>query len=152
VSQILTIYDTLAAQVLVVAGKTVKVKDLHELPTQPASPDMPVRLLLPVGRRASGDLDEFNSFGAGGVATIVWRVTDLLLWRASGKGARNVLDVAEPLVEYMGVYAQMARTLRYRKWSATGLQMTPGSWEYPLGSGTLYDGVECVVTFNEILS
>lgn len=152
-SVITNIYAALDAKsVSTTSGKTPTVYDLGELPESITTAQLPCRLLLPVGTvPGEGREGEFIAIGTG--MTIVWQITDLMLWQASEQGL-GLREFAPELVDYCGKYLDAMRTFKcpYQNSALERVSMIPGEYEWPRGSGRFYAGVLCQLTIREVVS
>jgi hypothetical protein len=152
VSGILAIYDALAAKTVTVNGITPAAYDLDHLPNAVESGHLPCRLLTPMAPRA--EARDFGFVALGTTAKLTWHLYDLMLWRESGSGT-GPQDIAEILVAYAGAYAEMLRSNRSMGQTQAhimNVRFSYGVFEWPEGSGRLYDGVAVELDIEEILS
>ena len=83
-----------------------------------------------------------------------WNVTDLMLWEAVGQ-QRGLLDVLPDLVRYCGAYAEAVLDARVPATNitlATVPGLRPGVFEWPLGSGRQFFGVEVLLSYQELIN
>lgn len=149
-SNILTAYDNLAKlAVTTKSGKTPKVYNLASLPESLNTAQLPCRLLLPLGGMP-GEGRDGQFLGIGESATMQWQVNDLMFWQASEQG-RGVKDFAKDLVDYCGQYAEAMKSYKCPATDMVldGWSVTPGEFEYPLGSGRYYAAVRCQLMITE---
>jgi hypothetical protein len=153
-SEITSIYDALEAKsVTTTGGDTPDVYDLDELKNSIPSSDLPIRLLLPVGDDTKGDGRSGVFIAIGTTMAIDWQVNDLMLWQPLGQG-EGLREYAPELVDYCGKYLDAMRTFKCptNNSSLTDVYMSPGIYEWPMGSGVMYAGVLCQLTIKEVLS
>ena len=134
------------------SGKTPVIYGLAELPESIATAHLPCRLLLPVGG-TPGEGRDMNFIAIGTGVTIIWQLTDLMLWQASEQGI-GLREFAPEIVDYAGKYLDMLRTFRcpYANTALESASMTPGEYEWPRGSGRFYAGVLCQLNIKEVAS
>ncbi len=163
-TSILDIYNAFAAKNVSVPDsaaygtKTVNVKNLTALPDEVQSAMLPMRLLLPLGPETEQDHTEtFAAYGNNALTELIWKITDLCLWRKVGEGI-GFQSVAPDLVKYTAAYLNMLKAFRYPTETptyndsiVTGARVSRGFYEYPAGSDDWYYGVECIVTVLEYL-
>jgi len=157
-SVIRTIYSTLASKTISVTNsvaygtKTPPVFDLDALPDYVDSAKLPCRLLLPFGT-AKAEGRDVHFIALGNTNKVTWRVIDLLLWRQVEEGI-GVNSVAADLMTYCAQYIAMLRANRslVAQTVIKSVNLTPDMWEYPLGSGIFFWGVECALDIDEVLS
>ena len=153
-SEITSIYDALEAKsVTTTNGKTPDVYDLGELKNSIHTSDLPVRLLLPVGDDTRGEGREGAFISIGTTMVINWVVNDLMLWQPLGQG-EGLKEYAPELVDYCGKYLDMTRTFKCPTTNSSleGVYLSPGIYEWPMGSGVMYAGVLCQLTIKEVLN
>lgn len=151
-SKVVEIYQNLAALQVAVGGAYPTVFGLDATPNRVDIASLPCRILLP-GRSTQGS---FGFVAMGTMGEVEWSALDLLLIKATGQG-RGLIDVSTPMLAYCGAYAETMRS--FRNAGIVGgsawldqVQITPGVYEYPQGSGNEYHGVLCSLTFKEVLS
>lgn len=152
-SVIKNVYNALeAVTVTTTSGMTPTVYDLDELPENITTAHLPARLLLPVGDNP-GEGREGQFIAIGTTMTIVWQVNDLMLWQASEQGL-GLREFAPELVDYCGKYLDAMRTFRcpYANTALQSVNMIPGEYEWPSGSGRFYAGVLCQLSIKEVVS
>jgi len=150
-SNILTIYDQIAATSITVNGTAVTVKDADQLPNRVASADLPVRLLTPLsgfGAEGAQSSSVWASSGGSSVRQVEWIIYDLLLWQPI------TLDVgvkawAKELLAYSRQYFDMLGSLELTGAVRLDANLTHSVIEYPLLSGVLYGGVRATLTIRE---
>jgi hypothetical protein len=151
-SNILTVYDNLAkVTVTTTSGKTPKVYNLTALPESLTTAHLPCRLLLPLGGMP-GEGRDGQFLGIGASATMQWQVNDLMFWQASEQGI-GVREFAGELVDYCGKYAEAMKGYKCPASDMVldGWSVTPGEFEYPLGSGRYYAAVRCQLMITEAI-
>lgn len=109
----------------------------------------PARILLPLGREATGGRD-FTFLGMGQLGETTWQLTDLFLWKPVTNGL-SLANVGGDLLRYQTAYREVVRLHRS---PAAGfvierLEMEANAWEWPLGGNTSYFGVACALTIRE---
>lgn len=89
---------------------------------------------------------------AGGNMAATWRVTDLMLWEPIAQG-KGLADHEPALVAYEAGYLTMIQSRRSITTACTveDVTMQPGIYEWPLGSGAQFFGVECTLTVREVI-
>jgi hypothetical protein len=144
------IYDAIAdRQIVMPDSSAIGAWHLVDVKNQVVSDHLPVRLILPPGsdgRSAveSVDVQTRTRF------SVVWRVTDLLLYRAVGRTGA-VGNVYGDLTDYIDVYI---KSMMANKTVAPGAQIidfnpVASVLEWPQGSGSLYHGVQMTVFVRE---
>jgi len=154
------LYTALAGMAVSFTGEdgadyTVTAKDLHQLPKRLQTGHLPLRLLLP-SEAYDARGGELLAIGAGAEAAageVQWVIADLMLWEAAGQRS-GLKDIYPDLVRYAGAYAE---TIMQNRAPVTGVSLISlsigvGAYEYPLGSGDLWHGVECILLWREILA
>jgi hypothetical protein len=151
-SDIRNIYNALEAVNVTDGSDTIVCYDLDELPKAIDTAILPCRLLLPVGNNP-GEGREGVFIAVGTTMTINWQISDLMLWEASEQG-RGLSEFAPELVSYCGRYLDAMRTFRqpYGSSALESVEMIPGMYEWPIGSGRYYSGVLCQLIIREALS
>jgi len=152
-SVILNVYSALKAKTVTTTSEiTPVVYDLDELPESITSAHLPCRLLLPLGDNP-GEGREGMFIAIGTTMVIVWRVNDLMLWQASEQGL-GLREFAPELVDYCGKYLDAMRSFKcpYSNTALESVNMVPGEFEWPSGSGRYYAGVLCQLSIREVLS
>lgn len=146
-----TIYDRLAAQSVNVGGQTARVYNLNQLANVLDGYKLPARLLLPLGTVTEGQGFGFAALGT--TTKLTWQVVDLFLYKPVTAGL-GLAEFAEALVDYCQNYAVMLKHIR-----AFGGQtyleqadIRPGTFNWPVGSGNHYVGVECILQIGDINS
>ncbi len=152
-SQLADIYAALAAISVTAAGKTPPVTLPDAIPASLPTALLPCRLLQPLGTPLNAQSSGALALGGGQVQR--WRLTDLLVWAATGQG-RGPADHSGTLVAYCAAYASavaVGRALDTPASRATvvDVQFEPGLFEVPKASGSRYYGVACTVTVEEIV-
>ncbi len=138
------VYDALAAVSLTVGGKAVTVFNVDSLPESVTTADLPCRLLLPLEPREG---ENFVYAGIqGGLVTVTWVITDLLLVRPLAQG-EGLHTVAPDLVAYAQAYLEALKPLRKLTTTAVlrEISISTGVFEYPARSGNLYFGARADV-------
>lgn len=150
-SNILTIYDELAASTVVVGGTTLQVKDADELPNRVNDADLPVRLLTPLSELGadggSSDTVWLAQLGSG-IRQIRWIIHDIMLWQPIALDV-GVKAWAKELLAYQAQYYVMLETLSLS--GVVGLNVSTSAQviEYPAMSGNFYAGVRATLTIDE---
>jgi hypothetical protein len=149
-SNILEMYDAVKT---VTVSPVTRVKDLHELPANPASSEMPMRLLLPFGAGDNeGNMAEYMDRYSN--AFVSWTLVDLCLMRPAAEG-EGIHTIAEDVVRYAGAYISAFVLNRYLSdtyhLEVMGVTAKPGIIEYPSQSGKYYHGCLCTLTIREAL-
>lgn len=156
-SQVRTLYSTLAATSVTFTKEagtsvTVAAKDVSALPSAVQAADAPVRLLLPysVTTRADGSFLTVDT-----ILAATWVISDLLLWKPGTLGA-GIADSAADLVRYQGAYLEALRSLASMGGLAgvqlLSIELSPGLYDWPIGSNTWWQGVMASVTVLEELT
>lgn len=152
-SHISDIYAALQALSVTMSDGTIpRAYGLAELPESINTAQLPCRLLLPVGNEpGEGREGSFIAIGTG--MTIVWQVSDLMLWQASEQGL-GLREFAPKIVEYAGKYLDAMRGFKcpYQDSSLDGVTIVPGEYEWPRGSGHFFSGVSCQLQIKEVVS
>lgn len=149
-SNLQTIYNSLAATTVTVGAKTPDVYNLHELQGWHDAADLPARLLLPTNRRNRATSFRHDVMGAT-AAEVSWQITDLCLWKSVGEGI-GLKDVAEDLVTYSRLYADMLVTYRPavgKNARVSNAEIIVDVFDWPEGSGMAFWGVEAILTITE---
>lgn len=152
-SVISDIYDALdAVTVTTTSGTTPTCYDLDELPESITTAILPCRLLLPLGN-TPGEGREGQFISIGTTMSIIWQVNDLMLWQASEQG-EGLREFAPELVDYCGKYLDAMRSFRcpYTGTALQSVNMIPGEYEWPRGSGRYFAGVLCQLNIREVVS
>lgn len=155
-SQLLAIYDAIAAMSVSAGGVTPQVWDVDEVRDSVHTAHLPVRILLPHGEFAGGGAlgQGFRPVTLDSIARGTWLITDLCLWRPVGQGL-GTRDIGDVLVEYCGAYAT-ALVTRGRGTThqsfINGWDIAAGVYAFPESSGNWFWGVRAVVQVDEIIS
>lgn len=153
-SEITDIYESLAGlSVSLSDGTTPYAYNLDELPEAVTTAQLPCRLLLPVSSNP-GEGREGTHIAIGTAMSIVWQITDLMLWQVSEQGL-GLREFAPLLVDYSGKYLDAMRAWGKCPSDNSTLQnvsITPGMYEWPSGSGRSYAGVLCILQILEVVS
>jgi hypothetical protein len=145
-SNLMGIYDALAAVQVPVNGVIVPVRNVDELPASVESAQVPIRLLMPWGERTGQNAVSFVTLQ--GVGAADWTIVDLLLLRPAQAGKLETASAA--VVAYMRDYAtaiNMRRSLAGAP--VTGLRISAGVGTYPAGGAQQWFGVEVALTIRE---
>lgn len=151
-SIITNVYTALDGVSVTTTGKTPTVFTLSELPENITTAHLPCRLLLPLGDNA-GEGREGQFIAIGTTMTIIWQINDLMLWQASEQGI-GLREFAPVLVDYCGKYLDAMRSFKCPSGTTTsleGVNMIPGEYEWPTGSGRYYAGVLCQLSIKEVV-
>ncbi len=135
---------------------SVTAYDLDELKGRYEKPDLPARILLPMEEynAANAGVPEMMNAGSSGVgAEMGWNVIDLYLHARTGQG-RGLLDMLPDLVRYAGNYVEVLLDNRAPAAQVDLQSLTPviGVYEFPVGSESHYLGVECRLSFRELIN
>jgi hypothetical protein len=147
-SNLMGIYDALAAVQVPVNGVIVPVRNVDELPESVAAADCPVRLLMPWSERTGTNAVSFVTFG--GMAQSDWTIVDLLLLRPAQAGKLETASAG--VVRYMQDYATAINRVRALSQFAQVLgpvRFAPGVGAYPTGGAAQWFGVEVTLTVRE---
>lgn len=149
-SQIATIFTTLAGAAVTAGSIRVTGYTQATLKNNVTSIDLPVRILSLMHEGQAGVTH--RTFGGTKMAlAFEWTMTDVCLWQSVGHGL-GLAELEPELAAYMGGYADWIRANgTTNKWSITGCALTPGLIEYPAGSGNLYFGVTSNLTIYEVI-
>lgn len=145
------IYTALAGKSVTVRGQTPRVYQPSQLKDSVNTTMTPCRLLLPLGTPMDGR--DFQFIALGKTSEIAWNVVDLMLWKPTAQGL-GLAEVSDIVIEYCAAYTDMLRTFRAptaQSYLETVL-LVPGQFEWPVGSGKSYVGVEITLTIREINS
>lgn len=134
---------------------TVTADDLHELKDHYEAADLPKRVLLPTQEYNNNNPGAFEMGSAGttGVfAEMMWAATDLLLFEEAGLGL--IEEHLPDMVRYAGNYIE---TIQDNRAIATNIEIMShvplwGTYEYPVGSGQQYHGVEIQIVMRELIN
>ena len=161
-SSIRTLFTNLAALTVTYTNErgdsvVVKCLDLSKLQEKITTGSLPIRMLMPTEAwGSSGSSLERISVGTvnpGGLMT--WNITDLFLLEAVGQD-RGIMVSLPDLVRYSGAYVDTVLTSMTGALSTgmtmVGLAVTAGIYEYPLGSGASFFGVEATSSWSELLN
>lgn len=147
-----TVFTNLAALSVTVGSVTPQAFDLTAIPLDVNAAKLPCRILLPLGAEAmQGHTFTFTEFLNSGSAEAMWHITDLCLW-ASASAGRGLLTHAANLASYAAAYLEVLRT----NWQIAaycqimGASFQLGTYEFPVGSGQFYFGVECTIDVQEL--
>lgn len=152
-SELVEIQNAISAAEISVQGEVIDAYPLAVVKNAYASADVPARLMLPAGAAGTGALNfTYQSFSPGASATITWRIPELLLWMPQGAGL-GLVEVFEPLAEYIGTYAQMLTALRFPTENSmiTGFEPQTDVFEWPRNSDNFYYGVLMTIEVSETL-
>lgn len=142
-SDLVPIQNAISAGAVSVGGEAIDAYPLAEVKNAYTSADVPARLMLPAGAAGTGALNfAYESFRATGPATITWRIPELMLWMPQGAGL-GLVDVFEPLAEYIGAYADMLKAMKFPTNSSmiTGFEPQADVFEWPRESRNFFFGV-----------
>lgn len=152
-SDILSIYATLATKAVTVGGITPVIYGLDRLPDAVEPAMLPCRLLLPMQPRGEGR--DWSFIALGNTAKLTWHITDLLLWRGAASGI-GLEDIASMLVSYAGAYAEMLRANRSMGQAQAHIvsaRFVYGTFQFPdAESGITFDGCAVEIDIEEVLS
>lgn len=109
-TQITTIFDSVAAFSLTVNGSAPTVRNYDELKNKVNSADLPMRLLMITGSQP-GQARDFQFIAMGKTSQVKWGILDRLLIKPVAQGA-GLEDVSEDLVLYMDSYVEAMRLNR----------------------------------------
>lgn len=159
-SNIRALYTALAALdmdfINEASGSTlVTAYDLDELKGSYENPDLPARVLLPMEEYngVNPGVPELMNAGSTNVGgEMSWNVIDLYLHASTGQG-RGLLDYLPDLVRYAGNYVEVMLDARAPVAGLELMSFTPliGVYEFPVGGERHYLGVECQLTFRELV-
>ena len=153
-SEITDIYESLAGlSVSLSDGTTPYAYNLDALPEAITTAQLPCRLLLPVSSNPSEGREGMH-IAIGTAMSIIWQITDLMLWQPSEQGL-GLREFAPRLVDYSGKYLDAMRVWGKCPSANSTLQVvsiTPGEYEWPRGSGRSYAGVLCILQILEVVS
>lgn len=142
------IYPAIAALELELAGVTVTGYGLDQLPNSVVAAMLPCRVLSPFTNNAGGNIQRWVTLERNKV--VDWQLTDLLLARGAAAGL-GLVDIAEPLTEYLERYIDAMRTLRtFARWKVISVDAKVDMIEWPESSGQWYDGVRSQLTIREL--
>jgi hypothetical protein len=161
-STIRTLFTNLAGLSIVYVNTrgttlTIEGRDLNKLPPNIVTANLPTRILMPTESWGSegSSLERISVGTASPGALMTWNVTDLYLHEAVGQD-RGLQVLLPDLVLYCGAYVDTMLTSAAGAFAAgmslSGLNVAAGIYEYPLGSGTSFFGVECTSTWIELLN
>jgi len=128
--------------------------DLHKLFNTIDTTDLPARVLLPVSDMGDGSGLEVMSAGNSLIfGQINWQVVDLMLLAAVGQG-RGMVDYLADLVRYASAYTDSIMTTRTMATGTTlqAFQPSPGIYQWPAGTDHYYFGVECSMSYRELIN
>ena len=153
-SQILSIYDTIAAWTITVGTVTPTVLDVDELPNTADSWRLPTRVLMPVGSFAGGGGARNQRFVTlDSITNVTWTIRDLCLWRLVGRGIgyKTIMPI---LVEYAGLYTDAVRAERQMTHGAyiQAANVQPTVLEWPDGSGRMFYAIDATIDVAELNS
>lgn len=145
------IYPAVAALSVSAAGKTPSVYALENSPNTLWTANVPCRLLLPVASQSKSRSLNYLTL-SGTTRTVVWQITDLMLWQAQAQG-RGLDQVSGALVEYAAAYiaAVSGKQAFAARTTLEDVTLEPGIFNYPLRSELWWYGVEVVLTLKEII-
>lgn len=153
-SQILSIYDALAAKTFTVDGKSVTAKDIHETPNAIESAGMPVRMLnfmdIDIDETATSDVIWGANSGSG-LAVVNYRIVDKLFIAplAQGLGSRQFATLqAQYMTDYQTMLADDTSLSGY---GVNSMRMTCRTTpiNFPIGSDRWYFGVTMLLDIVE---
>lgn len=150
-SELLAIYDAIAALDIAIDGSVIPVDNLSGLRPSVPSSDLPRRVLHPYNGRLDGS-SGFPTLGLDPISTAQWVISDLFLLCPQGQS--DIADLTPDLVQYMAVYADAVRHIRCPTdlSAITSVRFRPGLDEYPQGSGVRYFTVTVALTIEEIFN
>jgi hypothetical protein len=149
-SNLLAIYDALAALPLTFDGQPLPVYLPDDLPSAIHNAHLPARLLLS-GRSTVQSMTPLTMSGAR--SAVLWLVTDLFLFAPIAQG-RAVGDAASALARYESAYLSTLRPRLLLTPNAVITQVLAqaGAFAYPDGSSTRFSGVEARLLVREVTS
>ena len=152
-SDLVDIQNAISAAQVSVAEKVIDAYPLAEVKNAYTSADVPARLMLVAGTAGRGAFDfTYESFDPSGLATITWRIPELMLWMPQGQGL-GLVDVFEPLAEYIGAYAEMLKAMKFptNRSMITGFEPQADVFEWPRDSRNFFFGVLMSIDVGEDL-
>lgn len=150
-SDLVNIYDALAAMPVTIEGAVVTAYAPRNMPASVPTGNLPVRILLPLGTRSGANAVSQQSMARQNVTvTCEWRCVDLFLYKPGSQG--RVSDNAGALVQYQAAYVDAIKYYHHLTKTALieAVAMDVGIYEYPAGSKEQYFGVQVTVTIKEI--
>lgn len=154
-SQIVNIYDRIAAVTIPYAGVNPAVYHLDTVPNVVENALLPVRLIIPMSNRQGED---FNFIALGNGARIVWTIQDILLARPAAQ-QRGPMSALRDLTVYCGAYADAMRSFREPGQASAGTRTTLDrlavdvvTYEWPSSGGVWYWGAIATLTISEYLT
>ncbi len=154
-SQLLSIYDAIAAMSVTAAGETPTVWDVDEIRDSVHTAHLPVRILLPHGDFRGGGGQAFRPVTlTNNIARGTWQIVDLCLWKPVGRDL-GMRAVGPALVEYCSAYVTalvgINRGTTYQSY-LTGWDIAAGVYAFPDPSDNWFWGVRATVLVDEIIS
>lgn len=153
-SQILTIYDTIAALSITANSKTPSVMDVDALPNTMDTAPLPIRILMPLGTLAGvGGANDSRFVTLDSITNTRWTIRDLCLWQAVGQGI-GYKTIVPVLVEYAGKYLDAIRANRQMTHTAyiQRVSVQPMVVEWPEQSGRFFYAIDSTVDVDELNS
>lgn len=155
-SEILSIYDALAAVTVSDGVREIAARNLAEQPNAINTADAPLRMLTVIDPLNSTDRarsdDVWGAAAGSGFYTVTWTLFDVLYHTPLAQG-RGVRDVNVPLLTYIRNYYAMlaANTAALDTFGAVVQRtlMLPMVLEYPRQSGHAWYAVRCMLTIYE---
>lgn len=144
---VLSIHDAIAAQdITYTDGRVISAVPLGEAVNRVVSDKLPIRLIMPPGATGGSGIERYEPV-AGQIANVTWRVTDLMLYEAVGRG--DLGSIWTRLTEYIGLYVRTFTVAR-RVGNGTVVGFLPqaGVFQWPEG-GSSYHGVLMTVLVQE---
>lgn len=113
-------------------------------------PVLPTRLILPPGAYGPG-VSGYQYVNFSNAVKVTWNIVDMLLFEAVGLGQMIGLKY-QALAAYVAAYVPAVNVARKLAGAGTIVTVTPnvGIIEYPRGSERFYNGVQMVVSVDEI--
>ena len=147
-SNILAIYNTLAATEITVNTIAVTVYDADQLPNSVPAANLPVRMLTPLAPFGleAGATSTVIPMGGSTPYIVDWTIADIMLWKPVAVDI-GVKAHAKELLAYCVQYLEMLKTVNLP--IITSVSLVPDVINYPTQSAHWYYGVRVVLGVKE---
>ena len=146
-SNVTAIHNAIAAQdITFTDGRIIEALTLDAAVNRVLSDSLPFRIIMPPGATGGPGIQAYEPI-AGKMAKVTWRVTDLMLYEAVGRG--DLGEIWTSLTDYIGLYVQtFTASRRVANGTIIGFLPQAGVFQWPEG-GTSYHGVLTTVLVEE---
>lgn len=116
----------------------------------------PMRVILPSDVDSDTRGVKFGNLNTGTFVTVVWNISDLFLFKNVSTGS-GLAEAANTLIRYAGAYAaalvgHQNVIANSRNVGIEGVGISIGAYQFPVGSGIYYYGVETRYQIREIIA